>query len=153
MSKKRIMLVSYLLLLVVIVMGCAKTTTNTEGRFSELPNAVGFVGEKEILFITGSYQWDNGIADAPGPDDLVKDSTVYIVEPHAKLTMTFKGEEPQEISAGLWVNQNFTPLPREEDTILLPDKPGMYVLSVGGKWPGDDRASYAAVIEVKDPGK
>ncbi|RUT41982.1 hypothetical protein EJP82_22380 [Paenibacillus anaericanus] len=149
MSKRRIMLVSYILLLVAIVLGCSKSAT-TEGLFSEPPDVVGFIDEKEILFIKGSYHWDHAIADAPSPDNLVKDTAVYVVKPNSELTLTFKGEEPQEISAGLWVNQNFTPLPRVKDTILLPDKPGIYVLSIGAKWSGDDRGSYAAAIEVID---
>jgi len=50
--------------------GCGKSTSIHESatsdvvEFREPPNAMGFVGEKEILLIKGSYRWDNAIADA-----------------------------------------------------------------------------------------
>ncbi|SFL77091.1 hypothetical protein SAMN03159341_109223 [Paenibacillus sp. 1_12] len=140
---------SWLLLLILIYLmaGCGNTPSVNE---SEPPNAVGFVEKKEILFIKGSYQWHQAIADAPSPDNLVKNAAIYVVKPNAELTLTFKGEEPKEIWGGLWENQNYTPLLKEKNMIRLPSKPGIYVLTVGGKWSGDDRGSYAAAVEVKE---
>lgn len=102
--------------------------------------------------IKGSYQWNNSIADAPSPDNLVKDTTVYVVKPNAKLTLDFEGKTPEKVSAGLWENQSSVPLPAAGDAILLPSEPGVYVITVWAEWPSDDRVSYAVKVEVRELG-
>jgi hypothetical protein len=133
-----------LLLSLLCVIGCSKAAFNSD----EPPNAVGDVNGKQIQLIKGSYRWNNAIADAPSPDNLVKDKIVYVVKPNAKLTLDFDGKNPKTVSAGLWENHNSVPLSSEGDAIFLPSEPGQYVLSIWGEWSGDDRVSYAAAIEV-----
>lgn len=146
---KRLLLFTGLMLMVAIVVGCAKASSNFTEQFSEPPNAVGVAEGIEILFITGSYQWDHAIADAPGPTDLVKNAVVNIVKPNAALTLKFKGKAPKAIKVGTWENDTFTPLVEEKNQFILPSEQGAYVLFVSGEWWGDDRAGYAAAIEVE----
>ncbi|WP_274366242.1 hypothetical protein [Paenibacillus thermotolerans] len=133
----------FLTLVMAFVAGCAQTTTLTS---NEPPNAVANVEEQQFPLIKGSYQWKNAIADAPSPDDLVKNTTVYFVKPNAELTLDFKGEPPNEITVGLWGSQEN--LPTKGRAFVLPKEPGRYVLTVWGIWSGNDRGSYAAAIEV-----
>jgi len=39
-------------------------------QYSEPPNSIGVIEDKEITLVKGSYQWQNAIADAPSPDIL-----------------------------------------------------------------------------------
>lgn len=139
-----------ILVLTLTVMGCSNTGMNSGTNSAGPPDVVGWVEEQEIHFVKGSYQWNQAIADAPTPDELIRDSEVYVIDANAELTLEFKGEAPEQFEAGLWDNSNFTPLPREGDAFRLPSTPGQYVLSVNGEWTGDDSGSYAAAIEVKE---
>ncbi|WP_090978537.1 hypothetical protein [Paenibacillus sp. CF384] len=81
---------------------------------------------------------------------LVRDSKVYTVKSHAAFSISFRsGPEPTETWAGLWVNQNFTPLTKQDGKFLLPSEPGQYILVAGGKW-SVGNCSYAAIINVVD---
>lgn len=135
-----------LLLTIALVIGCSKTVTLVS---NDPPSAVGEADGQKIELIKGSYQWNNAIADAPSPDDLVKNTTVYVVKPNAELTLNFIGDKPDNVWAGLWKNQNNVELPVKGDAFVLPSEPGTYVLIVWGKWSGDDHGSYAAAIEIQ----
>lgn len=136
-----------LCVLMLFTVGCTKTSTY---HLNEPPSAVAVVEGKQLMLIKGSYRWNNAIADAPSPDILVKDSTVYVVKPNRVLSLIFKGEEPDKVTVGLWENQNFVGLQPKEEGFLLPNEPGVYVLSIGGEWPGNDNGSYAVSIEVQE---
>ncbi|HIW34536.1 MAG TPA: hypothetical protein IAA29_17310 [Candidatus Paenibacillus intestinavium] len=132
---------------IALVMGCSKTVTLVS---NDPPNAVGEADGQMIEFIKGSYQWNNAIADAPSPDNLVKNTTVYVVKPNTELTLNFKGDKPENVRVGLWDKQNNVELPAKGDAFVLPSEPGTYVLTVWGKWSGDDHGSYAASIEIQE---
>lgn len=135
-----------MLLIIVISTGCStpKILSNSP------PNAMGKADGQMIEFIKGSYQWNQSIADSPTPDSLVKDTTVYIIKPNTILTLYFEGNKPDSVSVTLWENSDQVIRP-QGNTFILPSEPGNYVLTVSGEWSGNNRATYAAAIEVKDP--
>lgn len=145
---KRLLVISMFVML--LLAGCTEVSKSASFNSDEPPNAVGTADGKEILFVIGTYQWNNAIADAPSPDELVKDKTVYVAKPNSELSLEFEGEKPEKVSVGLWENKNFAPLPNEGGATIVPSEPGRYVLTVWGEWPDGDHASYSAAIEVKE---
>lgn len=140
--KSKFIMVIGLLLTVALFIGCSKIS-------NEPPSAYGEADGQKIELIKGSYLWNNTISDAPSPDDLVKNSTVYVLKPDAELKLIFKGEKPNNVSVGLWINQNSEELSANGNAFVLPSEPGKYVLSIWGKWSGDNRVNYAAAIEIQ----
>ncbi|SFT20563.1 hypothetical protein SAMN05428962_5209 [Paenibacillus sp. BC26] len=143
------MLVVCLLLVSLFSIGCSRGGSSmSEANSTEPPNAYIIVDQVEIPLIKGSYQWKNAIADAPTPDMLVRDSKVYIVNSGSAVTVSFhSGPEPTETWGGLWVNQNFTPLTKQDGKFLLPSEPGQYIFVAGGKWT-EGECSYATILKV-----
>lgn len=132
-----------LLFLCFLILGCAALTM-------EPPTATGQVGDQKIPFLTGSYEWNHAVADAPSPDDLVKDQTDHVVEPNAEMTLAFNGSNPKQLNGGWWENRETHDLAKKDDVFILPSEPGKYVLLIWGEWPNIGKVSYVAAIEVKE---
>jgi len=135
-----------MLLTIVFAIGCSTPTILSNSP----PNAKGKADGQMIEFIKGSYQWNQSFADSPTPDSLVKDTTVYIIKPSTILTLNYEGNKPDSVSVTLWENSDQVIRP-QGNTFILPSEPGTYVLTVSGEWSGNNRATNAAAIEVKDP--
>ncbi|RAP74545.1 hypothetical protein [Paenibacillus montanisoli] len=147
------MLVLGLIVTLFGTIGCAKQAEKPSAaelieQYEAPPEAMAIVDNQEIKLIKGSYRWRNSIADAPAPNDLVKDGILYAVKPGATLTTDFYDLPPRTVSGGLWANQTNTPLPKQENKLLLPSEPGIYILVINASWSDDDYATYAVKLEV-----
>ncbi|GAB6931145.1 hypothetical protein JCM10914A_51280 [Paenibacillus sp. JCM 10914] len=132
-----------LLFVCILMIGCAALT-------QEPPSAAGQTGDQKIPFLTGSNEWNHAVADAPSPDDLVKDQTYHEVEPNAEMTFEFNGTNPRQVKVAWWEGHETHDLTQKDDAFVLPSEPGKYVLLMWGEWPNNGRVSYVTAIEVKE---
>ncbi|BBH18915.1 hypothetical protein Back11_02600 [Paenibacillus baekrokdamisoli] len=149
---------SLICILLVFIMGaggCSRTSSAVNSvtikDMQEPPGLTGLVDNQKVSFILGSYQWHNSIADAPDPSSLVRDqAAAAVVPPNKEMSLTFASkEQPEQILAMNW-EEGQIPIAVNGNKIILPSKPGRYVISISGKW-SDDRGSYAAAIEIREP--
>ena len=109
---------------------------------------------KSIKVVQGSYCWSSFIksqcASMPTPPDLIKMEKInpIIVKPEEKIEITFKNP-PTEYGINLW-SGNTSDVSLQNNILIAPSEPGIYIYDVYGHWPNGDSASSAFTIEVED---
>jgi hypothetical protein len=121
-------------------------------RLSEPPIGYGMIGSLKVQFVKGSYRWNNAIADAPSPVDLVKHlSRPLDITNGTTMSIQFNAEtKPDSVSVFLWNERNQQPaqIPISEDTIQLPAEPGKYIYDIVAKW-SENEVHYVAAFMNK----
>lgn len=114
------------------------------------------VNGEEIPYVTGSYTWDitwiifsRGRCVNSIPFSVIlEDTDPIIVQPLSTLKIQFK-KKPTEIflyqMEGHNVIQEET---LENNTVILPENPGVYMFELRAKWKTGRDASYGFLVEV-----
>ncbi|HWI62615.1 MAG TPA: hypothetical protein VNT75_12290 [Symbiobacteriaceae bacterium] len=143
------------LLGVAVVVSCAFMLAQSRSATGEGPRPPELkvtAGGAAIPVKLGSYCWyerGKGIcADTFAPFEMFKDEQPVQVRPGTVVTLSF-ARAPKEVGLNLWVDGQAVPARLQEGyTFTVPDKPGIYVFSPHGQWPGRGDGSYAFQLQV-----
>ncbi len=116
--------------------------------FGDPPLPKVAAGKTKIPVSQSSYCWGNKCSDYAAPQDQLADKTPTIVEPAARIKITYSGSKPKKLNVSRAGDGGFTNVPIEDGAIQAPIEPGVYYYMVSAWWKRGD-SSGAFAIEVK----
>lgn len=110
-------------------------------------------GTTDIPVVMGTYSWrsfaKHVIADAPGPDYLLKDATPVSVKLGAEVRVKFS-RKPDKMIWSRWVGQETVEQGElVSDKLTLPKEKGEYIYSIRSEWGKKGSGMYAFVVSVE----
>jgi hypothetical protein len=91
------------IMFVLFLAACSNPTTKNT-ILSQPPNAYGTIQGQKIPFILGSYHWNNTIADAPAPPELIRNEIKQIEQP-GDIQIDFEtNKKPKKVVVAEWSN-------------------------------------------------
>ncbi|MGN7385245.1 hypothetical protein [Paenibacillus sp. SAFN-117] len=103
----------------------------------------------KIPVVLGTYAWKNVVADAPGPNYLVKDTESVTVSPGTEVTIKFSGK-PDRMILSRWEGQESREeVELESNKFTLPEEKGEYIYSIRAEWGKNKSGLYAFIVKVE----
>ncbi|GIP32805.1 hypothetical protein [Paenibacillus sp. J2TS4] len=123
------------------------------GCSSRPPMPVLKAGKIEIPAVLGTYSWKTFnkqvIADAPGPDYLVKDLTPIAVKPKEEVLVKFSSK-PSKMILSRWVGQETVEqVELDSNQFTLPQEKGEHIFSIRAEWGEHKSGLYAFIVKVE----
>lgn len=110
-------------------------------------------GKIDIPVEMGSYSWrvltKSVIADAPGPTDLMKDTTPVSIKPNAEVLIKFSNK-PNKLIWSRWMKREvIDQVELKSNKKTLPMEKGEYIYSLRAEWGEHKSGVYAFKVRVE----
>ncbi|MBC9785084.1 hypothetical protein H1S01_11250 [Heliobacterium chlorum] len=146
--KHRVTLSTFLILLVILMMGCNSQDQLTQREIPKPPQPTVTYEGNVVPVAQGTFGWTNVQADYPSPTEIAKYIESVTVKPGAKLKVSFD-DKPSDISVNHWNNSHESVKYNiENDTITVPKEEGSYIFEIYCWWMDGD-SSYVLKVDVK----
>lgn len=128
-----------------------------EAPETKIPNLKIISDNQEISVEKGGYEWtakvglfreQHIVADTASPDQIAKEMTGDKVTTQSQLNLEFT-EKPDKVTVIPWGEVKDVEYTSTEDTIIVPEKEGIYIFEVIGEW-SQGKVSYTTKLIVEN---